>query len=336
MTKTQPTSLARKVDLPIPWREDRKLTLQAAASAIASQCPGLAPVRLVRFGAGWDNEMFLANGQWLFRFPKRQEVDAVVLREGRVLDLVASALAWPVPRFEYLGKPSRLFPYHFAGYRKLPGVPGDQLSPPAAALPSVARQIGGLLSSLHGLPIESLRRAGVRAEGDRTDSLLDEARVLLPSVCSGLSSTPLKGSIQEFLAGNMEPPPRYRGPWRPIHNDFMDQHMLFDPVTHDLAGIIDWADMALGDPAIDFVWLWLWLGEGFVTSALRSYALPLDARFRKRLAFLARVVGIIELGWMLVSGDRLRAKRVQRWLSRALPMANRHLSCGKHPRACPA
>ena len=58
-----------------------------------------------------------------------------------------------------------------------------------------------------------------------------------------------------------------------IHGDLTDDHILFDPVRRRLSGVIDFADMAIGDPAQDFSFLWSY-GDGAPACAYANY----DAR----------------------------------------------------------
>ena len=92
------------------------------------------------------------------------------------------------------------------------------------------------------------------------------------------------------------PPPRYEGPLRFIHHDLSPEHLIVDPKTGQLAGILDWTDAALGDAARDFVVLVTWRGWDFTEAVLRDYRLPLDDGFRERLRFMARLLSMIWLG----------------------------------------
>ena len=55
-----------------------------------------------------------------------------------------------------------------------------------------------------------------------------------------------------------------------IHSDLNCEHILLDGRSHRLAGVIDWEDAAVGDPALDFAGL-LDCGQPFVRSVLAAY-----------------------------------------------------------------
>ncbi|MGH7576372.1 MAG: phosphotransferase, partial [Longimicrobiales bacterium] len=80
-----------------------------------------------------------------------------------------------------------------------------------------------------------------------------------------------------------------------IHHDLGPEHLILDPDTGRLVGILDWTDAILGDPARDFVFLVTWRGWSLVEQVLNSYPLAVDATFRDRLRRSARVLSVLWL-----------------------------------------
>src|SRR6185295_5679833 len=109
------------------WRntvlEDIQLNAIQAASIIKLQFPDVSPSSVAYLGEGCDSTAFEVNGHWVFRFPKRADVDQQLAIESRILPVLAEQSPLPIPVFCFHGRPSEAFPYHFVGYRKLPGVP---------------------------------------------------------------------------------------------------------------------------------------------------------------------------------------------------------------------
>jgi aminoglycoside phosphotransferase (APT) family kinase protein len=60
-------------------------------------------------------------------------------------------------------------------------------------------------------------------------------------------------------------------------------------------GLLDWTDVALGDPALDLVVPALWQGWRFLDDVLGHYRVRLDDGFGDRLRFVARVLSLIWL-----------------------------------------
>ena len=56
-----------------------------------------------------------------------------------------------------------------------------------------------------------------------------------------------------------------------IHGDLTEDHILLDPRRGSIAGVIDFADAAIGDPAQDFAFLWSY-GDWVAKCAVDHYA----------------------------------------------------------------
>ena len=63
------------------------------------------------------------------------------------------------------------------------------------------------------------------------------------------------------------------------HGDFGGGNIILHPETGRLAGVIDWGNSQIGDPATDFVWLALDRGWTFTRDVLRGYRLPTRGNF---------------------------------------------------------
>jgi aminoglycoside phosphotransferase (APT) family kinase protein len=59
------------------------------------------------------------------------------------------------------------------------------------------------------------------------------------------------------------------------HRDFTEDHILLDPIEGRLAGVIDFTDAGLGDPAFDFTCLWAY-GRWATEHAALSYRAGAD------------------------------------------------------------
>ena len=69
-----------------PWSAVRTITDDTARSLIETQFPALAPVWIDLLGIGWDNTAYRVNGEWVFRFPRREV--AVNLNIGQLMMLL--------------------------------------------------------------------------------------------------------------------------------------------------------------------------------------------------------------------------------------------------------
>lgn len=238
---------------------------------ITAQFPDLGPVTATYLGEGCDSVALLVNDVWVFRFPKTAEVEGQLVMESRLLPAIAPHLPLPIPAFRYHGRPGENFQRRFVGYPKLPGVPCLGLD--AADLdPAEVERLGRFLAALHDVPLEVASAAGVPADdlarslhelqGDAFDSLADVA-VVAPGA-------PVEAWRRYF---ERIPTVAATGTSVLTHNDFAAEHILVDPDSKRLTGVIDWSDAAITRPEVDFAGLFHWGGDRLVNAVLGSYTL---------------------------------------------------------------
>jgi aminoglycoside phosphotransferase (APT) family kinase protein len=253
----------------------------------------------------------------VFRFPRRAECTATLDTERRLHDVLARVLphSVSVPSIELEGQPTAAFPYRFAGHRFIQGIAADAIPP--RHLSVTARTIGKALGAIHAVPAAEARSAGVREaaanEPGRQQWL--ERRIAAAAALRGMDS--VVDHALDWLHHNARRPPLpFPGPLRLIHEDLSPEHLLVDPETGDLTGIIDWSDASMGDPARDFTPLVGWYGWSFVDDVLRNYPHQTDQGFPERLQFMARLLSLMWLAevceWTPDAADDV-AKHV-RWV----------------------
>ena len=285
------------MDVSVPqWEADRQLTLEDARNVINDSFPNVDTSTMRHLGSGWEFDAYLTADRWVFRFPRREWCEGLFELERRPQDLVSAVLPADIaiPKVELLRGPTESFPYRFAGHRFIDGVPADELA--MNLLPTLARDIGTALECIHSIPEESARAAGIIEpdldEKGRKEWL--ERGVEMASRLRGLE--PAIDSAVSWLLQLSLPPPVFEGQLHLIHHDLSPEHVLVDPKTGRLTGILDWTDASLGDAARDFVFLVTWRGWDYTEVALRNYRIPVDNDFRERLRFMARFLSIIWLG----------------------------------------
>jgi aminoglycoside phosphotransferase (APT) family kinase protein len=213
------------------------------------------------------------------------------------MPIVSEALGPLAPRFDKVGKPSDAFPYPFVGYQRVDGVGADtiQLIDPKG----LARDLADAYTRLHAIDPSRISRTPDGwedetwhdwREQDPADA--DDLREVLPA--------PVRAGAEPFIAGSIEPPsvPRER---HVVHNDICADHVLVDPETGRLTGLIDWADMMVGDPALDFVGLIQVGGWDFVRDVLNNYRGEPGDGFFARIVWAART---LTLHWLVELMDR--------------------------------
>jgi aminoglycoside phosphotransferase (APT) family kinase protein len=270
---------------------DQRLDEGIVSALVAAQFPDLAGQPISRLGAGWDHELFCAGRQWIFRFPRRAERVPWLLREIEITAICAGTLPATIPVFEKIGEPSGAFPYPFVGYRKVPGVGADHSRGRDPA--GLAADLGRLFSALHSI---GLSRIPPTPDGGEHEPW-GELRTGLAAVADlarPLLGPDLLAEAEPYLAGHVREPPQ-DGPRRFIHNDICPDHLIVDPDTGRLTGLIDFTDAMAGDPVLDFTGLIGLGGYAFIDQVAARYQLPLGSGFDARLRWLARVLTLIWL-----------------------------------------
>jgi aminoglycoside phosphotransferase (APT) family kinase protein len=237
-------------------------------------------------GDGWDHDTFEVDGTWIARFPRRDGVARAFEGELRLLPVLADALPVAVPRPQRCEHDGWVFGVH----RKIPGVP---LRPGAVEPVVLADAIRALhafpraraceLLGCEGTPEEWHRVfASHREDFDRrVASLLDEALVL--AVHAGFDA---------FASATFEPVL--------VHNDLGPEHIL---VHEDAVGFIDFGDASVGDPAVDFVGLWLCLGPRDTEAVAEAYGVIDPEAFFDRVRFYAWMGAVHAIWYGLDEGD---------------------------------
>lgn len=161
----------------------------------------------------------------------------------------------------------------------------------------VGAQLGVFLGAIHGLPLADVENA-LEPDDDPLDAWLDEARESYPAIAR-LVPEQVRPRIEAFLASS---PPAEPEILAFCHNDFGAEHILVDPETMRITGIIDWADAAIADPVRDLALILRDLGPDALDAALASYGRPLAPDERDRLVFHARCKLLEDLAFGVETG----------------------------------
>jgi aminoglycoside phosphotransferase (APT) family kinase protein len=233
------------------WDADSQVTEQDAALLIEQQFPALAPAQVETLGVGWDNVALLVNRHFVFRFPRRLIAAGLVEREARILPQLAPHLPYPIPVPEYVGTPTTAYPFVFAGYAFVPGQTACQCACTADDRIALAPQLAAFLAALHRIPISAATRLWAPGDEIARGDLPHRAPKVKERILTNVAG--LEASAVRRLADMVDdlattPAPVEGLCW--VHGDFYARHILLDE-AHRLAGVIDWGDVHVGEPALD-------------------------------------------------------------------------------------
>lgn len=271
------------------WKPEIEVSEELARGLLARQFPELPVHSLEPLGTGWDNTVFLVNGTWVFRFPRRERALPGVRTEMTVLPKLAPNLPLPIPSPVFLGQGSPDFPWPFFGARGVPGHESATFQLSAEERTALAPQLARFLRALHApelcealrpiLPPDTLRRTDMATRLPKTRQKLDELRHLGLETCE-------EALAEVFEAAQQLPPPTATAL---VHGDLHFRHLLLEE-RQQLSGIIDWGDLHLGDPAVDLQLYWSFLPHAGREAFLAEYGtVSPDSLLRARVvaAFLA-------------------------------------------------
>ncbi|MFN8638323.1 MAG: aminoglycoside phosphotransferase family protein [Dehalococcoidia bacterium] len=264
-----------------------------------------------RLGEGWACVAWrvpTSHGALALRIPKPGSWWAAtdLEREARLLPAL-EARGLPVPRGARLLRDERGTVLG-ALQSLIEGVPLRQLPPYSGVRWVLAVEIGRFLQRLHATPLQGAGSVEAWAAGgtrpawappgdgsgdmwsDHYVPLIEQAARRLPSA----SARWLEARARRFVEqGGMASAPRAL-----IHGDCSSEHLLIVK-ERTLAGVIDWADAMVGDPALDFAALLSASSRSLVKAVLEAYTLEggsVDADAKRRVQFyldVAPVFGVL-------------------------------------------
>jgi aminoglycoside phosphotransferase (APT) family kinase protein len=213
---------------------------------LQEQHADLAHLPLIEIDEGWDNKLFRLGDDFAVRVPRRAASAALIEQEQHWLPRLSQQLPLPVPVPLRVGRPGCGFPWSWS---VVPWFPGQSaLLAPPEDLGTTAVALGQFLHALHqpapnhaphnpwrGVPLPT-RAKTLREHLQRVDGLVNRAAVL--DLWERVLSTP-----------------PWSGPPLWIHGDLHPGNLLVRDGR--LSAVIDFGDLAAGDPATDLSVVWM-------------------------------------------------------------------------------
>jgi aminoglycoside phosphotransferase (APT) family kinase protein len=250
-------------------------------SLLEEQHPDLAHLSLTDVAEGWDNRLFRLGQDLAVRVPRRAVSAALIEREQQWLPGLSLQLPMAVPVPVRIGRPGSGFPWPWS---VIPWFSGESalLVPPKNLAPMLT-DLARFLRALHkpapanaphnpwrGVPLRN-REERLRENLRQLNGLVDSVAVL--SLWERVVSAPL-----------------WSGPPLWIHGDLHPGNLLVSEST--LSAVIDFGDLAAGDPATDLSVIWM----------LHSAESNSLATARRELSFIDNDTWMRARGWAVALG----------------------------------
>jgi aminoglycoside phosphotransferase (APT) family kinase protein len=188
-------------------------------------------VGLREIDEGWDFKVLVLDDEWVVRWPRHRLAVEEIEKEVELLPPLAPLLPVDVPQFEYVSREPWLVAYRF-----IAGEPLVDEDPDG---------VRGFLEALHAIDVDAVPAPRpdwletYRAHSD------DWRRTVLPLL--DLDERPRGEALLAEIETLTEFDPAL------THSDLGPSHLLVREGR--LAGVIDWGDARVGDPAVDYAWL---------------------------------------------------------------------------------
>lgn len=264
-----------------------------------------------------EHHTVILDDSFVFRFPREASESRRLRREVRLMRFLAPRLSLPVPDYSYVPPDSS-----FAGYELIPGEPlnfQEFIGLPTSERSRFESEIARFLTELHAVSADALRRLQVanapppprspwRVGTADWKEQVRMARVEARS--SGLAG--LTQRIDSFVA-ELDHAGQHEFAVL-LHTDLGASNIL-SRGDGKIAGIIDFSELRIGDPAADFYWLWDF-GPQTVARVYRSYQGPKDDDFLRR-SLCYEVLGVLakwyrsDPGYEGLRGERAVTRRLR-------------------------
>ncbi|MFD6206605.1 phosphotransferase [Peribacillus sp. NPDC060253] len=277
-----------------PWLAEYPVSLDLAGKLIRLQFPEIELKEIKQLGEGFDNTVIQINGEFVFRFPRRPIAVTLIQVENQLLPSIAGTLPLDIPEPIFFGKPSTIYPYPFTGYKIVKGhlpVEGS-----VANKIESAKRFAHFLKVLHSFPVEKARNLGVQPDGLRRLDVSFRQKSLMENVSTllKLGYNDQAYAVKDFVErlGDVD----VQHPITLVHGDIHIRNVLLND-EGILTGIIDWGDVHIGNPAIDFSFLYSY----FPKEARQSF-FEIYGEIEQETECLARFRAIYMLVTLLVYG----------------------------------
>jgi aminoglycoside phosphotransferase (APT) family kinase protein len=245
---------------------------------LTEQHPDLAQLPVKEVPGGWDNQMWRLGEDLALRMPRFDRAPALQLKEHRWLPELSLRLPLPVPTPLRVGRPSDLFPRSWLVTTWVHGTPAEY----APIISPAATDV--LVEFLQALHTKAPADAPVN---DR----------------SGVPRGPL-GFVEELngdrvdeccaIWADAQAAPAWDGDPVWLHGDLHPANVVV--TDGNLTGVVDFGELAAGDPATDLAAAWVLLPDGEAERFFARYLVD-DATVRRARGWaVARALFLIAMG----------------------------------------
>jgi aminoglycoside phosphotransferase (APT) family kinase protein len=296
-----------------PWLAEYSISLEKAHQIIHKQFPELEIQDTRSLGEGFDNTVIQINGDYVFRFPRRNVAMHLMEAESQILPAIVGRLPLKVPEPIFFGKPTADFPYSFTGYKMVQGKTPYRESLEKKIIS--ARRFAHFLKRLHQVSVAEAMEYGITFDCKRRLDILFRREQLAKNakLVKALGYSEQAEIVLAYI--DSVKPFGLKEEVSLVHGDIHIRNVLLD--NEDvLTGIIDWGDVHVGHRAIDISFIYSY----FPTQARQSF-FEIYGAIDDETEKLARFRAIFMLVTLFLYGIDLKDKQLIELVTTGLKLA---------------
>jgi aminoglycoside 2''-phosphotransferase len=300
-------------------------SISQAKKLIFLHFPNFLLQKIIYLGEGLNNCVYEVNDQYIFQFPKHFRAEKDCEKEIYLLNALRPNLNILVPNFQFIANEQKsnksykkflayilrqlesiLNKYHllidfdksriicncydkiFVGYKKISGTnysDGNFNTLSALRHDNIAQQLANFFLCLHNLKVENLEQLNINTWHfdqqyyAKFEPIINE--YIIPKISPKQAEILLK-----YYYDYLSQPAQYEYIPYLIHADITCDHIIFDKSENQIAGIIDFGEVCIGDPDYDFFIIYQEYGRELLELILMYYGRSLTSQVWRKFQFL--------------------------------------------------
>lgn len=250
---------------------------------------------------GYDHDIIILDNRIVFRFPKNNYSKKLLKGEIGLLNFLEKRIDIPLPVYTYIANNYSCGGYQMINGKGLSRKTYNTLS--TSQKSKLAKHIAIFLSQLHATPLSKIAAYQIRerhAQKELRQLHKDAEKFLYPT------SSLREQKKYEVFFSELTNVLQQTHKKVLVHGDFSMDHIIIDE-KNAVAGIIDFTDRAIHDPAFDFIFLWE-LGPSF-TQAVYSHYNGEKAGILQRSKIYAQGSAI----WNMIHSIQMKKSDYEKW-----------------------
>lgn len=228
---------------------------------------------IIQLDEGWTNVVLEVNAKWIFRFV-RDLSNTQLAVEQAFLPLFQKVSPLSIPEIQHSGT-------NYIAYEKIEGVKFSETifqNLGHKERKTTAGTLGNFLSCLHAVAFEYQYIKAAPFGGN------DFWRELWPAVSPRLQSH-IRKKAEDYFQRAIPKVTSATYQNVIVHSDFGTNNVLIDAARSKIVGVIDFGDLSISDPAVDFATFYRRFGKQFAEDMVEHYQLPLGENFWTRVDY---------------------------------------------------